>query len=274
MKQPPDSGNDLSGPSDVPEPTRDNIFARPLTASGRFVFDDQVARVFPDMIRRSVPGYESIITMTGTLAERFATPESRCYDLGCSLGASLLALADNTAARHCEIIGIDNSPAMLARCRQVLERSAVADRVRLECQDVQSAAIANASVVVLNFTLQFVPIAERQALLDRIWVGLNPGGILVVSEKVSFEDAHHHQLMIDLHHNFKRSQGYSELEISQKRSALENVLIPETLDAHRRRLRRAGFLSVDVWFQCFNFASLLAIKTRSRPDAGARRAKP
>ena len=43
-------------------------------------------------------------------------------------------------------------------------------------------------------------------------------------------------------------------------SALENVLIPETITVHRERLMDAGFSSVDVWFQCFNFMSMLAIK--------------
>jgi len=54
--------------------------------------------------------------------------------------------------------------------------------------------------------------------------------------------------------------GYSKLEISQKRAALENVLLPETLEAHRSRLDTIGFDAVDVWFQCFNFASMVAFK--------------
>jgi tRNA (cmo5U34)-methyltransferase len=215
------------------------------------------------MIKRSVPGYESIIAMTGTLAGRFATRESRCYDLGCSLGASLLAMWRATRDRHCHITGIDNSPQMIDRCRLILNGCGDTGAAELICGDIRAIGIENASVVVLNFTLQFIPVAERQQLLDRICSGLNPGGILVLSEKVSFSDSHHDQLMIDLHHNFKRAQGYTELEISQKRNALENVLIPETLEVHRQRLRRSGFHSVDVWFQCFNFASLLAIKASS-----------
>jgi len=244
----------------VTETERDNLFALPLGSKADFVFDEKVARVFPDMIRRSVPGYESIIAMTGTLAGRFATAGSRCYDLGCSLGASILAMQRAIRDRDCQITGIDNSQDMLDRCRLVLGESRDLPRVELICGDIRSARIENASVVVLNFTLQFIPVAERQALLGHIFAGLNPGGILVLSEKVSFSDVRHDQLMIALHHDFKRARGYTDLEISQKRSALEHVLIPETLDVHRQRLRRCGFHSVDVWFQCFNFASLLAIK--------------
>ena len=132
--------------------------------------------------------------------------------------------------------------------------------MELVCDDVQHVAVTDASMVVLNFTLQFIPVPQRRELLQNIAAGLRPGGVLVLSEKVAFEDPQHQQLMIELHHNFKRANGYSDLEISQKRSALEDVLIPETLAVHRQRLRDAGFSSVDVWFQCFNFASLIAIK--------------
>jgi len=113
---------------------------------------------------------------------------------------------------------------------------------------------------VLNFTLQFIPLAERQALIDSIYQGLVPGGVLIVSEKICFDDPHHQQLMTELHHNFKKANGYSELEIAQKRTALENVLIPETLQKHKQRFLNAGFNHVDLWFQCFNFASMLALK--------------
>lgn len=132
--------------------------------------------------------------------------------------------------------------------------------VELRCADIQSLTLENASMAVLNFTLQFVPLSQRLSVLEQIYKGLNPGGVLILSEKVVFDDEPHNELMIELHHNFKRANGYSDLEIAQKRSALEQVLLPESLATHRSRLRHAGFSSVDVWFQCFNFASLIAIK--------------
>lgn len=243
---------------------RDRVYASPLADITGFRFDHRVAAVFPDMIKRSVPGYETIVAMTGTLAERYGRPGTRLYDLGCSLGASTLAMAGGLGDRDARLIAVDNAEAMVERCRQVITeaRQLGPDTVEPElvCDDVRDVSIADASMVVLNFTLQFIPVAERQALLARIYQGLVPGGILVLSEKVVFADSHHNDLMIELHHSFKRANGYSELEISQKRDALENVLIPETLDSHRQRLKFIGFGSVDVWFQCFNFASLLAIK--------------
>jgi tRNA (cmo5U34)-methyltransferase len=243
----------------VTDPT-DTIYSEPIADPISFRFDADVARVFPDMIRRSVPGYGTIINMTGMLAGRFARSGLRCYDLGCSLGASTLAMRQSILAPDCPIVAVDNSPAMLQRCRSVVDTDCHDVDVELVCADIQDVAIENACVVVLNFTLQFVPLEQRNELIARIADGLEPGGIMILSEKVSFIDPRLDALNIDLHHQFKKDNGYSDLEIAQKRSALENVLIPETLDQHRARITDAGFSSCDVWFQCFNFASLIALK--------------
>lgn len=238
----------------------DTIYADPLVDVGRFEFDQRVVDVFPDMIKRSVPGYTTIINMIGNLAERYVQAGSRCYDLGCSLGAATLAMRHRICAADCKIIGVDNSAAMITRCEQVIAADSGEIPVDLLQASIQNVEIYNASMAVLNFTLQFIAIEDRLAILEKIFAGLNPGGVLILSEKVLFEDALHQQLMTELHHNFKRANGYSDLEIAQKRTALENYLVPETLEVHRQRLRAAGFNSVDVWFQCFNFASLIAIK--------------
>jgi tRNA (cmo5U34)-methyltransferase len=239
---------------------RDKIYADALGEPSPFVFDDTVARVFPDMIKRSVPGYSTIINMTGLLAGRFAMPGARCYDLGCSLGASTLAMRQNIHCDGCDIVAVDNSLSMLERCRSMIEIDTHDTAVQLVCADVRDVEIENAAVVVLNFTLMFIPPAERQAFVNRIAKGIRPGGILILSEKVTFEDPHLNELNIELHHDFKRANGYSDLEVSQKRSALENVLVPETLASHRQRIGEAGFDHCDVWFQCFNFASMVALR--------------
>jgi tRNA (cmo5U34)-methyltransferase len=238
----------------------DNLYANPLQQIARFAFDQQVVNVFPDMIARSVPGYATIINMVGELAGRYAQTNSYCYDLGCSLGAATLSMRHKISASACAIVAVDNSTAMIERCREIINLDNSSTPVELHCADLTETSIERASVVVLNFTLQFVSIKQREEILKKIYAGLLPGGVLILSEKISFEDAEHQALMIELHHNFKRANGYSDLEIAQKRSALEQVLIPETLTAHRDRLKSAGFDSVDVWFQCFNFASMIAIK--------------
>lgn len=239
---------------------QDTLYANPLAQVSQFSFDQSVVDVFPDMIKRSVPGYATIINMIGNLAERYAQPNSACYDLGCSLGAATLSMRHRIQAANCKIIGIDNSAAMIARCQQVIAADSGEIAVELLQGNIQDTDIKSASIAVLNFTLQFIPVDERLSVLRKIHEGLLPNGVLILSEKVCFDDEPHQHLMTELHHNFKRANGYSDLEIAQKRTAIENYLVPETLDVHRQRLRHAGFQSVDVWFQCFNFASLIAIK--------------
>jgi methyltransferase, putative len=238
----------------------DRLYATPREDITGFRFDESVVAIFPDMIKRSVPGYSTIIHMIGQIAERYAQADTRLYDLGCSLGAATLAMRHRINAHGTRIIAVDNSLAMTEHCRTVLEADSGEVPVELICADIQDVAVDNASVCVLNFTLQFIPLEHRAEVLRRVAQGTVPGGVLILSEKIAFEDPEHQQLMTELHHNFKRANGYSDLEIAQKRTALENVLIPETLKTHQQRLLSAGFRSVDCWFQCFNFASLIAFK--------------
>jgi tRNA (cmo5U34)-methyltransferase len=237
---------------------KDSLYSQPLGQISSFTFDEQVANVFPDMIQRSVPGYQTMITAIGLLAGRFTKPNSVCYDLGCSLGAASFSMRQNITAANCKIIAVDNSSAMLTRFESVLTQEKTP--IELQCADIRDVKICCASMVVLNFTLQFLPIEDRFELLSKIYAGLLPNGALIVSEKLAFEDARQHELQIDLHHEFKKAQGYSDLEISQKRTALENVLIPETFTTHQQRLKSVGFSSAELWFQYFNFASFIALK--------------
>lgn len=239
---------------------KDQIYSASLANIADFSFDEQVVGVFTDMIERSVPGYRSIITMIETLAEHYAQPGSNLYDLGCSLGASTLSMRRGITVDDCSIISVDSSKAMVKRCRKVMDRDLHDTPVKIICADIRNVDLSNASVVVLNFTIQFIPPDERRALLEKIHAGMRDGGVLILSEKVRFEDQHLDELLSEIHHDFKRAHGYSDLEISQKRTALENVLIPETIAVHRDRLTEAGFASVDVWFQCFNFMSMLAVR--------------
>ncbi|AEG02436.1 carboxy-S-adenosyl-L-methionine synthase CmoA [Methylomonas methanica] len=239
---------------------KDSLYANPLGEITTFKFDDAVVNVFPDMIQRSVPGYSAIISAIGLLAGRFSQSHSQCYDLGCSLGAATLAMRDQITAADCRIVAVDNSAAMVERFKRNLAVDEAKASIDIQCADIREISIERASVVVLNFTLQFVPVADRARLLEKIYRGMLPGGILILSEKLAFDNERQQALQVDMHHHFKKMQGYSELEISQKRSALENVLLAESFDVHRRRLMAAGFDSAEIWFQYFNFASMIALK--------------
>lgn len=194
------------------------------------------------------------------LAERFVQPDTQVYDLGCSLGAATLSVRRNVNQPGCKIIAVDNSPAMVERCRRHIDAWKASTPVEVIEGDIRDIEIHNASMVVLNFTLQFLEPADRQLLLNKIYQGLKPGGALVLSEKFSFEDANVGELLFNMHHDFKRANGYSELEISQKRSMLENVMLTDSVETHKARLRSAGFEHSELWFQCFNFGSLVALK--------------
>lgn len=242
------------------QPPRDTLFAEPEPMLVDFCFDERVATVFPDMIRRSVPGYGDIIAMLGLFAEQYAQADSRIYDLGCSLGAATLSLRRRIPVSGCRIIAVDNAEAMVARCREHIANDLSPTPVEVVCADIREVMVEQASVVVLNFTLQFLPPEERLGLLQKIHRGMLPGGVLILSEKLRFPDRDTQSFQETLQLAFKRANGYSELEVSQKRAALENVLIPDTLEEHRSRLYEAGFAQVEQWFQAFNFASLAAFK--------------
>ncbi|MEJ2129837.1 MAG: carboxy-S-adenosyl-L-methionine synthase CmoA [Woeseiaceae bacterium] len=235
----------------------DKLFIDEKLGNEPFRFDASVARVFPDMLRRSIPGYEASIEAIGSLAARYVRPGSNCYDLGCSLGAATLAMKQGIRAPDCRIVAVDNSEAMIERCREIVGTDEVVD---LRLADIRDVEIDNASMVVMNYTLQFIDVGERDKLMRRIADGMNEGGLFVLSEKVVDENSHMENLLVDLHHEHKRRNDYSELEISRKRAALENVLVPETVARHRKRLADAGFAHSAVWLRYFNFVSIVAIR--------------
>lgn len=238
----------------------DNIYSQPLSAVADFKFDDKVANVFPDMIKRSVPGYSHIIATLGILAEQYAQPNTNIYDLGCSLGAATLSMRHRIKTPGVTIVAIDNSPEMLKRAADFLDVEDSPIRVETKCDDIITTSITNASFAVLNFTLQFIPPQDRLNTIKNIYNGMRSGGALVLSEKLTFTDIEQDNLLSKHHHDFKRANGYSDLEISQKRQAIEQVLLPETANTHIERLHNAGFRQVSQWFQSFNFASFIAIK--------------
>jgi len=198
--------------------------------------------------------------MIGMLARRYAQPDSRIYDLGCSLGASSLAMALAVQAEGAEILAVDNSEAMVAKCRQRVAESDAVIPVEVRLENILDTKIENASVVVLNFTLQFLDRGQRAGLVSRIAAGMRDGGALIISEKICFEDEQEQLDQTAWHHDFKRTQGYSELEIAQKRNALEDVLQPDTEARHIERLEQAGLSNARRWFQCFSFVSYIAFK--------------
>ena len=238
----------------------DNIFSKQQNKVEDFKFDQKVVSVFPDMIKRSVPGYENVIIMSGLFAERFAQPNSNLYDLGCSLGTTTLAMRSRINAPGAKIIAVDNSADMLERCKTIIDSNKSDIPVELVLDDIRNIDFKNNSMTVLNYTLQFLPPSEREGLLKKIYDSMLPGAILLLSEKITFSEKQNSELLIDIYHSWKAHNGYSEMEIKQKRNALENILIPDTIPQHIARLEKIGFKRCELCFQCFNFMSMVAFK--------------
>jgi tRNA (cmo5U34)-methyltransferase len=243
----------------VPVP-KDQVYRDERAAVGDFVFDRSVALVFDDMVARSVPFYGEIQRMIVELARDFATPGSRIYDLGCATATTFINL-HRTLDPTVRFVGIDNSEEMLAEARSKLDEYGVARTVDLQCGDLnEGIAIEDASVVLMVLTLQFIRPLRRDRLIENVFAGMRPDGCLILVEKVLGEESTFNRLFIDYYYEMKRRNGYSELEISQKREALENVLIPYKLLENRELLLRTGFRYVDVFFKWYNFCGIVAVK--------------
>ncbi len=244
----------------MPKPTSERTCDQLYAASrpeAPFQFNAEVAEVFQDMVERSVPGYASLIHGIGVLGSRFAQPETCCYDLGCSLGAGARILKARVP-QNCRVIGIDSSSEMIARCLETPDSG-----IQYLCSDIRDVKFDTASVVVLNLTLQFLDVANRLPMLKRIADALHPEGVLILTEKIKFEEPHESCLQAR-YESFKKMQGYSELEISQKRAALEQTLVRDSLATHRERLHTAGFHQIHTWFQCLHFTSILAFRRNGK----------
>ena len=236
---------------------RDNLFNKQSDIAD-FRFDQDVVKVFDDMVRRSVPGYDSMIQMIGLIARMYGQDNTNYYDLGSSTGAITLSIALNNKSKNNQFFAIDNSKEMVEQCEKNLHNKV--DNLQAICDDINQVQIKSASIVVLNLTLQFIDVNLRSNLIKKIYDGLEPGGILIISEKIHFDDAVTQNQITKLHMDFKKENGYSELEIANKRQAIENVLITETKEQHLNRLRDCGFVETSCFFQCLNFVSFLSVK--------------
>ena len=239
---------------------RDTIYDTHRQPVPPFEFNDQVAAVFDDMLQRSIPLYDEIIRRQAQLVAEFYIENTTIYDLGCSTGNVGLAICEAMGATPFRMIAVDNSAAMLAIYDERRRALPAGDRITLVDGDVTRTAIEDAGIVIINFTLQFLSLADRDRLIDRVYRGLRPGGLLLFSEKIVHADDDFCKLQQDFYYRFKRENGYSDLAIAQKREALERVLIPETVADHLRRVTGAGFKRLDIWLKWFNFCSWICQK--------------
>lgn len=241
---------------------KDTLFNSPGSGKTPFSFDDSVASVFDDMATRSIPSYQENIKMLSKIASRYYKKGQPIVDLGASTGNSLFACLHELKGEG-EYIAIEPSEPMIKRITAKVAFLAQKPALQIINQTIQNAQWENASVTILQYVLQFIPSAERLSILQKVYDGLAPGGVLILSEKVHADQPGLEELQTSFYYDFKREQGYSELEISQKRDALEKVLITDSLNVQVERLKSAGFQDVLIWSKWFNFASFLCIKEGS-----------
>jgi tRNA (cmo5U34)-methyltransferase len=241
-------------------PKKDDVFKNEIIKVSDFKFGSKVAGVFDDMVSRSVPYYDEIQRMITELAADHVQKGTDVYDLGCSTGTTMIGM-NTLVANDIRFIGIDDSVEMLEKCNRKLKEAGFTRPYDLRVADLNTGVeITNASVVVLCLTLQFVRPVAREKLLKTIFDGLIPGGVLIISEKILAEDTNFNRDFIKYYYNYKRRNNYSEMEISQKREALENVLIPYKLNENILMLREAGFDHVETFFKWYNFSGFIAVK--------------
>ena len=239
---------------------KDNLYLEKCGPVAPFEFNHSVVHVFDDMINRSVPLYSESILRMSQLAETFYLDDTLIYDLGCSNGNFGLSFLSSMGKKPFQMIAVDNSIPMLDMYRARLETRPRGENIHLVCGKMEDIVLKNASVVVVNLTLQFLPLALRDGLIRRIYQALLPSGILLITEKTIQKDSGMTGLFQDNYYRFKKENGYSNLEISQKRDALENVLIPETVETHVQRFEKAGFSRTEIWLKWFNFTSFICQK--------------
>jgi tRNA (cmo5U34)-methyltransferase len=240
---------------------KDRIFSDEKARISDFSFGEETAAVFDDMLDRSVPFYQEMQRMVGELAADFATEGSSIWDLGCSTCNTFLEIARVLDLESVRFIGLDSSEAMLKRARQKLSAYGFRYEFELRTADInEPVEVEDASVVLLLLTLQFVRPINRERLLNSIFEGLRDNGCLIIIEKVLGEDSMFNRLFIKYYHAYKKRNGYSDLEIAQKREALENVLIPYRPQENLKLLEKIGFKNIEVFFKWYNFCGIIAAK--------------
>lgn len=238
---------------------RDTVFKEKKNFISNFVFDESVARVFDDMLERSIPFYHEIHKILLELVLKIDTNHA-IYDLGCSTGQTLVAISKQLANKnHGQLYGIDNSKSMIDKCIQKFKDYKV-ENVSLTQEDLSQITFQPSSLIIMNYTLQFIPTNLRNDLLVKIFNALKPGGVFFLAEKIKSTDSVIENYITDSYYDFKRRNGYSELEISQKRESLEKVLIPVTPTEQIEQLKKAGFNQCDMIFRWYNFATYMCVK--------------
>jgi tRNA (cmo5U34)-methyltransferase len=229
-------------------------------APERWGFDDEVTRVFGDMLARSIPQYEVMRQTVFEVATMFVKQHTDIVDLGCSRGESLAALVDRFGAAN-RFVGVEVSKPMLDACRERFKGYMSSGIVDIRDFDLRNGyPPVKASVTQAVLTLIFLPIQHRLRVVRDVYRHTAPGGAFLLVEKVLGATADIDEMMVARYHALKHDNGYSWDDIERKRLALEGVQIPVTAKWNEDVLKAAGFEQVDCIWRWMNFAAWIGVK--------------
>ncbi len=240
----------------------DKVFAQKLKSISPFCFDEKVAQAFDDMVNRSIPYYQEIHQLILDIIDYKFQDGDVIYDLGCSTGTTIKLMSEYLANKKTHFIGIDNSAPMIKEAK--LKTKDINHKVDVICDDIGNIEFKKCGIVIMNYTLQFIAPDKRYELVKKVYEALRPGGIFIFSEKIQSPESNIQKLITNLYYDFKKRNGYSELEISQKREALDNILISYTEGEQLSLLQKSGFNQSEMIFRWYNFACFLGMKENER----------
>jgi tRNA (cmo5U34)-methyltransferase len=234
---------------------QDDLFSQKIKK--QFEFDESVASVFDDMLNRSIPFYKEVLDLCVKLVIKNSKNGDGVFDIGCSTASTLLEIYKQSPHKL-RLVGIDNSTAMVDRARKKADFFG-AD-IELVCGDALECNLPKSNIFISNYTLQFIRPIKREEFVEKVFLSLKDDGVFIFSEKIICEDKKLSYDLVDIYYDFKKSQGYSEYEIMQKREALENVLVPYSDNENKLMIKKAGFKECETIFRWANFATYIAFK--------------
>jgi tRNA (cmo5U34)-methyltransferase len=248
-------------------------------AADRWQFDDEVARVFDNMLQRSIPDYETMREMVTELGAQFIEYYSNVLDIGTSRGDQIARFLskgyedqveriledDVPGIEGAEYIGIEISDPMIEAASRRFDG---VNNVAIIKHDIREGLPINKwldpgdrlSLVTAVLTMIFVPVEARYRVLSDIHRHLETDGALIMVEKVIGEGPAMDELLVGQYQAFKARQGYTDEDIERKRLSLEGVLVPLQLSSHVANLKAVGFTHVDTFWRCLNFVGIIAVK--------------
>ena len=235
---------------------KDNLYNKNIPRNHKFIFDNDVTNVFEDMVNRSVPGYEFLIENIGYIAKKFYQPNTNIYDLGSSLGACSISVAEKIQNFTGIIYAIDSSEAMIKACKKNINNKSI----KLIKSDISEIEMINSSVIILNLTIQFISVDKRTELLKKFFNQLNKNGVIIITEKIISDKKNDDDFSKSFHDFFKLNKGYSKEEIDRKKIALKDIMKIESEKQHEDRFKEIGCDNFYKWFQCYNFVSWVLVK--------------